>query len=375
MQNLTKKYLVSIFKTLKVSLKKNLDNDGHLSYFRLRIKEDRPTPMRNKRVAINGCGRIGRFTLKLLLEKEGIDLVAINDLTDPSTLAHLIQYDSIHGKYPYPVTVHEGDLKVKGQTVRIFAEKDPVKVPWGELDIDIVLESTGRFTERSLAEAHIKAGAKKVIITAPSKDKEVPTVVLGVNEDVLRNDDNIISNASCTTNCLAPMLKIMEEHFGIEKGFMSTVHSYTNDQNLHDAPHRDLRRARAAAYSIIPTTTNAAKAMELVLPHLKGKIEASAMRVPVPDGSLTDLILQLKKETSTEEVNAVFKNESQNSLKGIVEYIEAPIVSIDIIGNPHSCIFDAGLTSVKGNLVKIVGWYDNESGYSNRLVDLIQKIN
>lgn len=374
MQNLTKKYLVCPFKTLKVSLKKNLDIDGHLCYFRLRIKEDKPTPMRNKRVAINGCGRIGRLTLKLLLEKEGIDLIAINDLTDPATLAHLIQYDSIHGKYPFPITVQEGNLKAKGQTIKIFAEKDPANIPWGDLDIDIVLESTGRFIERQLAEAHIKAGAKKVIITAPSKDKEVPTVVLGVNDGILKEEHDIISNASCTTNCLAPMLKIMDEHFGIEKGFMSTVHSYTNDQNLHDAPHRDLRRARAAAYSIIPTTTNAAKAMELVLPHLKGKIEASAMRVPVPDGSLTDLILLLKKETSTEEVNAIFKNESQTSLKGIVEYIEAPIVSIDIIGNPHSCIFDAGLTSAKGNLVKIVGWYDNEAGYSNRLVDLIQKI-
>ncbi|RPA69142.1 type I glyceraldehyde-3-phosphate dehydrogenase [Cyclobacteriaceae bacterium YHN15] len=330
--------------------------------------------MKNKRVAINGCGRIGRLTIKLLMEQEGIDLVAVNDLTDPHTLAHLIQYDSVHGKYPFPVKVVDGDILIKNKRIKIFAEKDPCLIPWKSLDIDIVLESTGRFTERKQAEGHLKAGAKKVIITAPSKDDHVPTVVLGVNEHILTGKEDIISNASCTTNCLAPMVKVLEENFGIEKGFVSTVHSYTNDQNLHDAPHRDLRRARAAAYSIIPTTTHAAKAMEIVLPHLKGKIEASAMRVPVPDGSLTDLIVQLKRETSTEEINRVFKESAENEMKGILEYTEDPIVSIDIIGNPHSCIFDAGLTSAKGNLIKIVGWYDNEAGYSNRLVDLVLKI-
>jgi glyceraldehyde 3-phosphate dehydrogenase len=330
--------------------------------------------MKNKRVAINGCGRIGRLTIKLLMEQEGVDLVAVNDLTDPHTLAHLIQYDSVHGKYPFPVKVVDGDILIKNKRIKIFAEKDPCLIPWKSLDIDIVLESTGRFTERKQAEGHLKAGAKKVIITAPAKDDHVPTVVLGVNEHILTGKEDIISNASCTTNCLAPMVKVLEENFGIEKGFVSTVHSYTNDQNLHDAPHRDLRRARAAAYSIIPTTTHAAKAMEIVLPHLKGKIEASAMRVPVPDGSLTDLIVQLKRETSTEEINRVFKESAEKEMKGILEYTEDPIVSIDIIGNPHSCIFDAGLTSAKGNLIKIVGWYDNEAGYSNRLVDLVLKI-
>lgn len=330
--------------------------------------------MRKKRVAINGCGRIGRLTIKLLMEKEGVDLVAVNDLTDPHTLAHLLQYDSVHGKYPYPVKVVDGDILIKDKKLKIFAEKDPSMIPWKDLDIDIVLESTGRFTEKIQAEGHLVAGAKKVIITAPAKGDGVPTVVLGVNDHILTGEEQIVSNASCTTNCLAPMVKILEENFGIEKGFVSTVHSYTNDQNLHDAPHRDLRRARAAAYSIIPTTTHAAKAMELVLPDLHGKIEASAMRVPVPDGSLTDLIVELKKETTTEEINAIFKKSSENELKGILEYVEDPIVSIDIIGNPHSCIFDSGLTSAKGNLVKIVGWYDNEAGYSNRLVDLVDRL-
>lgn len=329
--------------------------------------------MKNKRVAVNGCGRIGRLTIKLLLEKEGIDLVAVNDLTDPKTLAHLLQYDSVHGKYPYKVSVEDGHILIRDKKIRIFAEKEPSNIPWAELDVDIVLESTGKFTDKASASGHLKAGAKKVIITAPAKDEDVPTVVLGVNDYILTGKESIISNASCTTNCLAPMVKLLDEHFGIEKGFVSTVHSYTNDQNLHDAPHRDLRRARAAAYSIIPTTTHAAKAMEIVLPHLKGRIEASAMRVPVPDGSLTDLIVELQRETSTEEINEVFRLSAQNEMKGIIEYVEDPIVSIDIIGNPHSCIFDSGLTSAKGNLVKIVGWYDNEAGYSNRLVDLVMK--
>jgi glyceraldehyde 3-phosphate dehydrogenase len=330
--------------------------------------------MKKTRVAINGFGRIGRLTFKLLLEKEDVELVAVNDLANPVTLAHLLQFDSVHGKYPFSVHEKNGDILVEGKSIKIFAEKNPENIPWGDLDIDIVLESTGKFTEKSQAEGHLKAGAKKVIITAPSPSKEIPTIVLGVNDHILTGEEKIISNASCTTNCLAPMVKVLEDHFGIEKGFVSTVHSYTNDQNLHDAPHRDLRRARAAAYSIIPTTTNAAKAMEIVLPSLKGKIEASAMRVPVPDGSLSDLVVLLKKETTTEELNAVFKIESEGAMKGIIEFEEAPIVSIDIIGNPHSCIFDSALTSAKGNLIKIVGWYDNEAGYSNRLVDLVQKI-
>lgn len=329
--------------------------------------------MRKKRVAVNGCGRIGRLTIKLLMEKEGIELVAVNDLTDPETLAHLLQYDSVHGKYPYPVKVKDGDIYIKSHQIKIFAEKDPALIPWAALDVDIVLESTGKFTDKAGASRHLLAGAKKVIITAPAKDEDVPTIVLGVNEHILTGEEKIISNASCTTNCLAPMVKLLDQRFGIVKGFVSTVHSYTNDQNLHDAPHRDLRRARAAAYSIIPTTTHAAKAMEIVLPHLRGKIEASAMRVPVPDGSLTDLIVELERETTTEEINEVFLESSQTDLKGILEYMVDPIVSIDIIGNPHSCIFDSGLTSAKGNLVKIVGWYDNEAGYANRLVDLVMK--
>lgn len=329
--------------------------------------------MKNIRVGVNGCGRIGRLTIKLLLEKEGIDLVAVNDLTDPKTLAHLLQYDSVHGKYPHKISVEEGHILIRDKKIRIFAEKEPSNIPWADLNVDIVLESTGKFTDKASASGHIKAGAKKVIITAPAKDEDVPTVVLGVNDHILTGNESIISNASCTTNCLAPMVKLLDQHFGIVKGFVSTVHSYTNDQNLHDAPHRDLRRARAAAYSIIPTTTHAAKAMEIVLPHLKGKIEASAMRVPVPDGSLTDLIVELQRETSAEEINEVFRQSAQNEMKGIIEYVEDPIVSIDIIGNPHSCIFDSGLTSAKGNLVKVVGWYDNEAGYSNRLVDLVIK--
>lgn len=327
-----------------------------------------------KRVAVNGCGRIGRLTIKLLIEQEDIELVAVNDLTDPTTLAHLLQYDSIHGKYHYKVEEKDGDLIINGKLLKIFAEKNPALIPWESLDVDIVLESTGKFTDIEGASLHLHAGAKKVIITAPSKSVEVPTIVLGVNDHTLTGEEQIISNASCTTNCLAPMVKILDQYFGIEKGYVSTVHSYTNDQNLHDAPHRDLRRARAAAYSIIPTTTHAALAMELVLPELKGKIEASAMRVPVPDGSLTDLIVILKKDTTAEEINAVFKKEANGKMKGIIEFMEDPIVSIDIIGNTHSCIFDAGLTSAKGNLVKIVGWYDNESGYANRLVDLVLKL-
>ncbi len=329
--------------------------------------------MIKKRVAINGCGRIGRLTIKLLINQEDVELVAVNDLTDPETLAHLIQYDSIHGKFEHKVSVDSGDLRIAGKRIKIFSEKDPTKIPWKELNVDVVLESTGKFTDPLLASGHLEAGAKKVIITAPAKG-DVPTIVLGVNDALLTSEHRIVSNASCTTNCLAPMVKVLDDHFGIEKGFVSTVHSYTNDQNLHDAPHRDLRRARAAAYSIIPTTTHAALAMEIVLPHLKDKIEASAMRVPVPDGSLTDLIVLLKEETTTEAVNQLFKDAANGDYAGIIEYNTDPIVSIDIIGNPHSCIFDAALTSVKGKLVKIVGWYDNEAGYSNRLVDLLKKM-
>ncbi|MEX2512584.1 MAG: type I glyceraldehyde-3-phosphate dehydrogenase [Cyclobacteriaceae bacterium] len=330
--------------------------------------------MKKRRIAVNGCGRIGRLTIKLLLEHKELELVAVNDLTDPVTLAHLLQYDSVHGKYHQKVLEKEGNLLIDGKTIRIFAESNPVQIPWGELDIDLVMESTGKFISRELAAGHLKAGAKKVIITAPSPSKNIPTIVLGVNDGILTGNEEIVSNASCTTNCLAPMVKVLDDHFGIIKGYVSTVHSYTNDQNLHDAPHKDLRRARAAACSIIPTTTHAAKAMEIVLPHLKGKIEASAMRVPVPDGSLTDLTVMIQREATAIAINNVFKTEAEGAFKGILSYCEDPIVSIDIVGDPHSCIFDAGLTSSMGNLIKIVGWYDNESGYANRLVELAEKL-
>ncbi|MBD3626858.1 type I glyceraldehyde-3-phosphate dehydrogenase [Cyclobacterium sp.] len=330
--------------------------------------------MKKKRIAVNGCGRIGRLTIKLILDSPDLELVAVNDLTDPKTLAHLLQYDSIHGKYGQRIVEKGGNIHIGDKVIRIFAEKNPLLIPWKDLNIDVVFESTGKFTDRSGAEMHLRAGAKKVIITAPPKSQDVPMVVLGVNEAILKGDEDIVSNASCTTNCLAPMVKVLDQAFGIVKGYVSTVHSYTNDQNLHDAPHRDLRRARAAAYSIIPTSTHAAKAMEIVLPELKGKIEASAMRVPVPDGSLTDLIVLLKQETSAASINQAFLEASQNRFKGIIEYAEDPLVSIDIVGNPHSCILDSGLTSSMGNLVKVVGWYDNESGYSNRLVELASRL-
>lgn len=328
------------------------------------------TSIKKIKVAINGFGRIGRFTSRILLDCSDFELVAINDLADPKAIAHLFKYDSIHGKTTADVRLESDILIVNDQKILLLGQSNPENLPWNKLDIDLVIECTGRFTTRLLAEKHLIAGAKKVLISAPSLDLSIPMVVLGVNDSILTGDETIISNASCTTNCLAPMIYVLEEKFGIVKGFASTVHSYTNDQNLHDAPHKDLRRARAAAYSIIPTTTNAGKALDLVLPTLAGKIEASAMRVPVPDGSLTDLIVELKKEASVHSINEAFKSASQTYLKGILEVEENPIVSIDIIGNSHSCILDAALTSSKGNLVKIVGWYDNEAGYANRLADV-----
>lgn len=326
------------------------------------------------RVAINGFGRIGRYTAKLILENPGLNLVAINDLAEPNAIAHLLKYDSIHGKLAQNIEVHESSLSYGNHEIQLLGSSDPASLPWEELQIDLVIECTGRFTERSGAEKHLIAGAKKVIISAPSLDESIKMVVLGVNDSILTGNERIVSNASCTTNCLAPMVQVLEENFGVVKGFASTVHSYTNDQNLHDAPHRDLRRARAAAYSIIPTTTNAGKALDLVIPKLTGKIEASAMRVPVPDGSLTDLIVELKKEVTAEMVNQAFISASKGNLNGYLEVENDPIVSIDIIGNPHSCIIDAALTSAKGNLVKLVGWYDNEAGYANRLVDLSKRL-
>jgi glyceraldehyde 3-phosphate dehydrogenase len=285
-----------------------------------------------------------------------------------------LKYDSIHGKLEKNIALNSNELTYNDQSIKLFGISDPELLPWRELDIDLVIECTGRFTERSGAEKHLSAGAKKVIISAPSLDPTIKMVVLGVNDNILSGNEKIVSNASCTTNCLAPMVAVLDKNFGVVKGFASTVHSYTNDQNLHDAPHRDLRRARAAAYSIIPTTTNAGKALDLVLPELSGKIEASAMRVPVPDGSLTDLIVELKQEVTDEMINDAFRKASEEDLKGFLEVEDEPIVSIDIIGNPHSCIIDAALTSAKGKMVKLVGWYDNEAGYANRLVDLAKKI-
>lgn len=325
------------------------------------------------RVAINGFGRIGRLTFKFLLEKDNVEVVAINDLTENSTLAHLLKYDSIHGRFDGSVSADDEGIVVNGQKIKIFEEPDPAKLPWGELNIDVVLESTGRFVNEEGTGKHISAGAKKVVISAPAKGN-IPTVVLGVNSDSLTGSETVVSNASCTTNCLAPMAKVLDDNFGIEKGYISTIHAYTADQRIQDAPHRDLRRARAAAVSIVPTSTGAAKAVGLVLPHLKGKLDGVAMRVPVPDGSLTDLTVILKKEVTKEDVNAAMKKAAETNLNGILEYTEDPIVSVDIIGNPHSCIFDSLMTAANGNMVKVVGWYDNEAGYSSRTADLITKL-
>jgi len=324
------------------------------------------------RVAINGFGRIGRLSFVALLTKKNVEVVAINDLTDTKTLAHLLKYDSVHGRFKGTVEATSDSLIVNGKTIKVSAEKDPTKLPWAANNIDTVLESTGRFVDEAGASAHITAGAKKVVISAPAKGN-IPTIVLGVNEGILKGDEKIFSNASCTTNCLAPMAKILDDNFGIEKGYISTIHAYTSDQSLHDSPHRDLRRARAAAINIVPTSTGAAKAIGLVLPSLNGKLDGISIRVPVPDGSLTDLTVLLKKETTKEEINAVMKKASASSMKGILEYTEDPIVSIDIIGNPHSCIFDSSLTACNGTLAKVVGWYDNEAGYSNRIADVIAK--
>ena len=326
------------------------------------------------RVAINGFGRIGRYTAKLLLNRSDFNLVAINDLADPAAIAHLLKYDSVHGKFDANISHSVDFLQVNAHEVALFSESNPENLPWKKLNIDLVFECTGRFTSKKEAEKHLKAGAKKVIVSAPSQEESIPMVVLGVNEQILSGKETIVSNASCTTNCLAPLVKVLDENFGILQGFASTVHSYTNDQNLHDAPHKDLRRARAAAYSIIPTTTNAGKALDRVLPTLAGKIEASAMRVPVPDGSLTDLIVTVAKEVTADEVNEAFKKAAESNLNGFLQVESDPIVSMDILGNTHSAILDEALTSTKGNMIKVVAWYDNESGYANRLVDLAKKI-
>jgi glyceraldehyde 3-phosphate dehydrogenase len=330
--------------------------------------------MKKIKVAINGFGRIGRVSLRVMLERDNIDVVAINDLTDSKTLAHLLKYDSVHGIIKGDVSYEEHAIIVNGKKIPVYAEKDPSNLPWAKLGVDTVIESTGFFLDRQTAGKHITAGAKKVIISAPPSSNDIKTVVLGVNDKILSADDVIISNASCTTNCAAPMIKVLHENWGLEDGYITTVHSYTGDQKLHDAPHKDLRRARAAALSIVPTSTGAAKAITKIFPELDGKLGGCGMRVPVPDGSLTDITCVLTKPTTVKEINAVFKKASETSLKGFLQYTEDPIVSVDIVGNPYSCVFDAEFTSVVGNMIKVIGWYDNEYGYSNRVADLVQKI-
>lgn len=323
------------------------------------------------KVALNGFGRIGRNLFRLLLNHPNIEIVAINDIADTKTMSHLFKYDSIHGVLPYEVSFDENHLIISNQKFRFFHKSNVSDLPWETLKIDIVIEATGKFKTYKLAQQHILAGAKKVILTAPPEDEMIKTVVLGVNEHIVDGSETIISNASCTTNNAAPMLKIIDELCGIEQAYITTVHSYTTDQSLHDQPHKDLRRARGATQSIVPTTTGAAKALTKIFPNLEGKIGGCGIRVPVPDGSLTDITCHVKNEVSIETINEAFKIASITSLKGIMAYTEDPIVSVDIIGNTHSCVFDAQLTSVIDNLVKIVGWYDNEIGYSSRLIDLI----
>jgi glyceraldehyde 3-phosphate dehydrogenase len=326
------------------------------------------------KVGINGFGRIGRLVFRRCMELGNVEFVGINDLTDAKTLAHLLKYDSVHGKFNGTVEVDGNDLIVNGEKIKITAEKDPSKLNWGALATDVVIESTGVFATKEACMAHINAGAKKVILTVPAKGDIDATVVLGVNDSVLTGKEQVVSNASCTTNCLAPMVKVLNDKFGVEKGYMTTVHSYTNDQRVLDLPHKDLRRARSAAVSIIPTTTGAAKTVGKVIPELKGKLDGFSLRVPTPDGSITDFVAILKKEATIEEVNAAMKEAANTSLKGVMEYTEDPIVSADIIHNSHSCIFDSLSTMTNGTLVKVVGWYDNEWGYSCRVVDLLFKI-
>ncbi len=327
------------------------------------------------RVGVNGFGRIGRnFWRAVAASGKDIEIVAVNDLTDNATLAHLLKYDSILGRLPYEVKATSDEITVDGKAIKVFAERDPGKLPWGDLGVDVVVESTGLFTDANKARVHADNGAKKVIISAPAKNEDV-TVVLGVNDGAYDPASHtVISNASCTTNCLAPMAKVLHDSFTIEKGLMTTIHAYTQDQNLQDGPHKDLRRARAAALNVVPTSTGAAKAIGLVLPELKGKLDGFAMRVPIPTGSATDLTVEVSRDVTVEEVNAAVKAAAEGPLKGILSYTEDEIVSSDIVTDPASCIFDSGLTKVIGNQVKVVGWYDNEWGYSNRLADLVELV-
>lgn len=332
--------------------------------------------MTNVRIAINGFGRIGRITYRELLKKENVEVVAFNDLTDTKTLAHLFKYDSVHGKFDGTVEVEGDYLIINGNRIRVYAERNPSDLPWGELGVDIVAECTGIFRKRDQLNKHIEAGAKKVLLSVPSAaaDDVDSTIVMGVNDEVLKADHKLVSNASCTTNCLSPIAKVLHDNFTIKSGLMNTIHSYTNDQIILDSPHSDLRRARSAAVSIIPTSTGAAKAIGLVIPELDGKLHGLAMRVPTPDGSVVDLTVELENVPTVEEINAVMKAAAEGPMKGVLEYCEDPIVSIDIVGNTHSSIYDVGLTMVKGNIVKVVSWYDNEVGYSSRLADMLVKM-
>ncbi len=325
------------------------------------------------KVGINGFGRIGRITFRALISRPNIEVVAINDLADAKSLAFLLKYDSVHRRFQGSVETREDALVVNKKTIKLLKEKDPARLPWKDLGVDIAIESTGIFTSRADCEKHLHAGAKKVLLSAPPKDKVDATIVLGVNQHILRPEHKILSNASCTTNSLAPMAKVLHESFGIEKGLMTTIHAYTNDQRVTDLIHSDLRRARGAATNIIPTTTGAAKAIGEVIPELNGRLDGIAMRVPVADGSITDLVALLKKKTTREEVNQVFKKAAEGPLKGILEYCDEPIVSSDIIGNPHSCIFDSLSTyAIQDNLIKVMGWYDNEWGFSQRMAELVE---
>ncbi|MGB1266845.1 MAG: type I glyceraldehyde-3-phosphate dehydrogenase [Schleiferiaceae bacterium] len=325
------------------------------------------------KIAINGFGRIGRLTFRNLIESDNVEIVAINDLTATDMLAHLLKYDSAHGRFNGTVSHTESSLIVNGKEITVYAQRDPETLPWGELGVDVVIESTGFFRDAEGMGKHIKAGAKKVALSAPASG-DIKTIVLGVNDDELTAEDTMVSNASCTTNCLSPMAKVLDEKFGIESGFMCTIHAYTSDQRIQDAPHSDKRRARAAAVNMIPTSTGAAKAVALVLPQLKGKLDGYAMRVPTITGSATDLTVQLKTEATAEEINAAMKEAAEGPLKNILCYTEDPIVSSDIVGDKHSCVFDAGVTSAKGKLVKVLGWYDNEAGYSARLANLVERL-
>ncbi len=327
------------------------------------------------RIGINGFGRIGRLVFKAARAYDDLEFVAINDLTDVETLAHLLKYDSTHGRYPDPVTVEGDSIVVGGRKVRVLAERDPSKLPWVEMGVDIVVESTGVFRKREQVAQHIAAGAKKVVLTVPAKDEIDATIVLGVNDEDLKPEHLIVSNASCTTNCLAPVAKVLQDSFGIRRGWMTTIHAYTNDQHLLDLPHKDLRRARSAAINLVPTTTGAAKAIGKVIPALDGKLDGIAMRAPVPDAAVVDLVAELEVDATAGEINAAMKAASEGRMKGILDYCVDPIVSTDVIGNPHSSIFDSLLTAVMGgNFAKVISWYDNEWGYSNRVVDLVRRL-